>query len=33
MDPCSDPQQVSIRHMADVPPTSGYEPKDLAEKC
>ena len=30
MDPCHDPQ-VSIGSMADVPPTTGYEPKDLAE--
>ena len=31
MNPCADLQQVSIGHMADVPPTAGYEPKDLAE--
>ena len=30
MNPCHDPQQVSIGYMADLPPTAGYEPKDLA---
>ena len=32
MNPCHDPQQVSIGFLADVPPTAGYEPKDLAEE-
>ena len=31
MKPCHDPQQVSIGYVADIPPTAGYEPKDLAE--
>ena len=31
INPCHDPQQVSVGCLADVPPTTGYEPKDLAE--
>ena len=31
INPCQDPQQVSIGCMADVPPTTVSEPKDLAE--
>ena len=31
MNPCHDEQQVSIGHLADLPPPTGYEPKDRAE--
>ena len=30
INPCHDPQQASFGYMADVPSTTGYEPKDLA---
>ena len=31
MNPCHDPHRVSIGFLADVPPTTGHQPKDLAE--
>ena len=31
INPCHDPQQASIGYMADVPPTTSYELKDLEE--
>ena len=31
INPCHDPEQASIGYMADVPPTTGYESKDLQE--
>ena len=33
MDPCHDPQQVSIRHMADVPPITFRESKSALQLC
>ena len=32
INPCHDPQQASIGYMADLRTSTGYEPKDLAEK-